>query len=735
MWNVTKSDGRLEPLTINKISKAIEWACVGTSAKAIDIESLLSIHFYDGIPTTEIDDIVLQVLKDNITTRTLDYDKVYAKLYSLSIRKKVLAESHSANFPSLSDFINTMVSAGHYDKVLLTSTVNYQLLEQTINHDRDFTFSGAGIEYLTGKYTIKSNKVPVETPQFLFMGVAMALFPNDTQRVIDMYEALSTFMISLPSPAMQALRTGSMDIASCIKIPVGDSLESWNEAARAAVLHTAASAGVGLDLSAVASIGDIVKDGKIIHAGKIPLLKKIEADINAAVQNGRRGSGLGGISFYDPEVMTILGIASPRTEVNKRIVNLSYTVKCNAVIYERAKRNEDISLFSVRVASELDVLFNSSDTDAFRDKYNEYELLYPNAPKVNARELLETIIESRTEISKHYILNIDTVNQFTPFKEPIRQSQICNEICLPTVPVSEHRRDKPDIAVCILTNLNMGQVSLEQLPFYTKLVVTMLNDNVLKQVHPTGQANAFVKQYMALGIGVSNTAYYLAKHGVRYGSAKALELVDQYMEHFTFGLYKASMEYARDNNIAPSKFSETKMADGWLPIDQISMTSDLVNRKLDCDWEGLRANIKINKMANTCLSAIPPSETSAVVGGQTNSIYPVKDLITIKSTSNSVTKMVVPEAYALANKYDFVYTPGTNRNYLKTAAVAQKWIDQAISLDVFYDPGHNNGKLSMKEMLGDLYFAYEHGTKGFYYQNIFMKDEEQAKLSCEGCEV
>jgi len=735
MWNVTKSDGRIEPLAINKISKAITWACAGTTAKPTDIESLLGIHFYDGIPTSEIDQIVLQVLKDNITTRTLDYDKVYAKLYSLSVRKRVLGESHSSNFPSLASFIETMVDAGHYDKSLLDSVVDYNVLEQTIDHDRDFTFSGAGIEYLTGKYTIRHNKTPVETPQFLFMAIAITLFPHNTQRVVDMYEALSTFMISLPSPAMQALRTGSMDIASCIKIPVGDSLESWNEAARAAVLHTAASAGVGVDISAVASLGDIVKNGKINHAGKVPLLKKLEADINAAVQNGRRGSGLGLLNFYDPEVMTILGIASPRTEVNKRIVNLSYTVKCNSVIYERAQAGQTISLFSVRVATELDELFNSTRVDEFKAKYEEYEAMYPDAPKVEARALLEAILESRTEISKHYILNIDTVNQNTPFKEPIRQSQICNEICLPTVPVSEHRRDKPDIAVCILTNLNMGQVPLEQIPFYTKLVVNMLNDNVLKQNHPTSQANEFVKQYMALGIGVSNTAYYLAKNGVRYGSAKALELVDQYMEHFNFYLYKASMEYARDNNSVPVKFSETKMADGWLPIDNISRTSDLVNRKLDCDWEGLRADIRTHKMANTCLSAIPPSETSAVVGGQSNAIYPIKDLITIKSTATSVTKMIAPEAYALADKYDFAYTPGTNRNYLKTAAIMQKWIDQSISLDVFYDPSHNDEKLSMKQMISDLFFAYNHGTKGFYYQNIFMKDEEQAKLSCSGCEV
>ena len=534
---------------------------------------------------------------------------------------------------------------------------------------------------------------------------------------------------------MAALRTGSMDIASCIKIATGDSLDSWNEASRAAVLHTAASAGVGVDISAVASIGDYVKNGKINHAGKIPLLKKLEADINSAVQNKRRGSGLGLINFYDPEVETTLGIASPRTEVNKRIVNLSYTIKCNRLIYNRAKNNQLITLFSPRVAKDLDELFNSNKVAEFEARYAAYEAEFPNAPRVSAQALLEAIMESRTEISKHYILNIDTVNINTPFIEPIRQSQICNEICLPTRHVSEHRRNSPDIAVCILTNLNMGTVALEDLPVFTKLVVNMLNDNVLKQNHPTSQANEFVKQYMALGIGVSNTAYFLAKHGARYGSAKGLELVDQYMEHFTYGLYKASMEYARDNNAVAPKFYETKMAEGFLPIDQPSLTSDLVTRPLECDWEGLRADIAVHKMANTCLSAIPPSETSAVVGGQSNSIYPVKDLITIKSSSTSVTKMVVPEAYDLADKYDFAYTPGTNRNYLKTVAIFQKWIDQSISTDVFYDPAHHDGKLSMKQMLSDLFFAYQHGIKGFYYQNVFMKDEEQAKLSCEGCSV
>lgn len=741
MYSVTKDNGSKELLQVGKISKAVEWACEGiTGVSSTDIEVDANIHFYDGIHTKEIRSIVLQTAKNKSSLKAIGYDKVAARLEALEIRKEAYGISKSEDFTSIKEIVENGVKSGIYSKELLGYTQEeYDLLDGAINHNRDYDFSSIGIFYLRNKYAIKRKNIIQETPQVIYMTIAMVLRRSaGIEAIISFYNDLSTFKISLPSPAMTVLRTGSMDIASCIKIRTGDSLDSWNEASKATILHTASSAGVGDDIAEVASIGDMVKGGKIKHAGKVPLLRKFNADIASAIQNGRVGSGSAFINFFDPEIISILGLPSPRTEVNKRINELSYGIKVNQLVYDRAKANKQISLFSSRVNKDLLDKFYSSDVEAFTELYERLEDEGLATDTISARDLLKLILEARVETGKYYILNIDEVNRNTPYKEPIVQSNICMEIAQPTKALSSDRPNSPDIGVCILTNVNMGKVSKEELSKVVSNIVFTLNDNIGRQKHPTSQANAFVEQYASLGVGLSNMAYFFAKNGVRYGSEEALQLQDEYMEHFAYSLYMASVEYAKCNGRRVKKFSKTTMVDGELLIDRWSdAQKSLVNRDLVCDWDGLKALIAKYGMANTSLSAIPPSETSSVIGNQTSSLNPIKDLVTVKDSSGSVVKQFAPEAIKLAGNYDFVFDNKTvGRAYLKHMAVAQKWIHQAISIDTYYNPElYEDKKIPIKDMLSDLYFCKEYGIKSNYYNNIYMADELTSAEICTNCQV
>jgi len=739
---VLKKNGTYEPLDISKISKSIEWACSGLDkVSTIDIEANIQIHFYDGIKTSAIDKIVMDTIKDMADLRRPNYDFVYARLMSLNIRKEAFGISKNEDFKHIKLIIKDLIDRGYYVDDILNSFTDEDLdkFNEVIDHNRDFTFTGAGIEYLKKKYTIhnKDGRV-IESPNVIFAAIALVLHPGKIDECIEFYDDLSTFKISLPSPAMNHIRTNEFILASCTKITVGDNIDSWNEASKAVVNHTAASSGVGLDYSLVASIGDMVKNGKIKHSGKVPLLKKLEADVNASQQNGRRGTGTAFIAFFDPEIETILNIASPRTEANKRIVNLSYGIKVNQLLYDRAAKNEDITLFSSRDSLVLYELFTSKNYEEFVLVYEALEARGVSNKKINAKYLLEQLPEVRQEIGKHYIVHIDEMNNNTPFDEDIIQSQACVEIALPTKPVQSFLPNDPSIAICILSNVNMGKVSLEELPSVTKSLVYMLNNNVRKQNHPMSQSNAFVEQYMALGIGVSNTAYFLAKQGIRYTSPKALEVIDEYMEHFTYYLIKASMEYAKEYDFVPKKFGLTSYSRGVMPYERRNKNVDkLLEHKTTLDWYWLKNQVLKYGMANTCLTSIPPSETSAVIGGQTNSIYPIRDLVYTKSSSNIVTKFFAPECAKLAGNYDFVYDrEEVNTGYLKVAAIMQKWIDQSISLDVFYNPElYQDNKVPMTKLISDLYFCKKYGIKSIYYHNVYSPNEDDNKLVCTDCEV
>jgi ribonucleoside-diphosphate reductase alpha chain len=735
---ILKRNGELEDLDIGKISTSLQWAAkdiegVSTS----DVEVAANLHFYDGIPSTEIQDIMIKTVKDLISLKNPNYDAMGVKLLILKLNKEAYQQN---NPPNLKLIFSLNTGRGVYSRKLFKSYSDkeYHKLHQAMDFSRNYNFSMAGLEQLIDKYLLKNEGTIIEDPQTAFMAIAMDMFMNEKKsrirKVIDMYEALSNFKISLPTPMMKALRTTDTSYASCIAYSIGDTIDSWVAGKTALVEHTVASAGIGVDISAVASINDTVKNGKIKHPGKIPLMKAIDADIQMSSQNGRRGSALTYTNFFDPEVERILSLKSPRTEVTKRINDLHHAIKMNQLVYIRAKKKEDITLFSVRKHPELDELFNSNKYEEFVALYESLEQQNPEAVRIPARDFWDRFSSERDETGVYFLINIDEVNNSTAYRQPSRQSNICLEYIPPfNGHISNKKKTAPTVGVCILSNINQGTVSIEELPKYTELIVRGLNNIIHRQTQPTGQATAFVKGYASLGIGFANHAYFIAKLGSRFGSPEALKAHDRWMENFQYYLLKASMLMAKEDKQPAPLFNETTYSLGIMPVDRYKKTVDeLVHQDPECNWEELRADIEKYGMKNATLSMVPPSESSSVVSNSTSGMEPIRALLTNKGSKTNTMKQLAPEAIKLADKYDCAFDRKITKDYLKHVIVTQKWIDMSISANTFYNPElYKDQKVSQKEIIEDMFFFKYYGGKTLYYHNTKTEDDVQQE-TCEG---
>ena len=725
---VTKNDGSKEPLDLQKFRNSLIWAKQDYKNVSIsDIELQCKLHIYDGIPTSYMLDVAIKATYDMSSLRHHEYDAVSRNLKLQKLYKQVFKSTEPY---TLKEHIQK--NKEHYgDAILSYSDDELVELEKYIDHSRDFSFTASGLDKTINNDIMLINKIPIETPQLMFMLIAMDTFHHNIEEIVQVYDALSLFKITLPTPELKALRTNLTDYASCCTVRIGDTIESWNAASSAIVSHTCASAGVGVDIGDISSLGDLVKDGKIKHNGKIPVIKSIDTDVGKASQNGRRGSATAFVNFFDPEIEDIFGLKSPRTAVEKRVNDISYGIKLNQLVYDRAVRNEPISLFSVRKAPKLNKLFYGKDYSAFVKEYERLEAKGLYTSQINAKDFMKMFGTERCETSSYYIVNIDEINSNTPYEDEISQSNICVEFVTPTLPISDLEPEAPAIGICVLGNINQSEVSVEELPIYTRLLVKLQTMLALRQNHPTSQANSFVRNYRDIGIGLSNQAHWVAKQHVRYGSQEAIDKLDEWMEHFAYGLISASCDLVEVFGKAPL-FDKTNWSKK-MPIDRYKKTVDTIcSRTPSCDWEGLQKRVKKNGMTNCGLSMIPPSESSSIGSNQTSSIEPIKEPLTIKDRQGILLKQYAPDAVKLSHKYDYAYDRKINKDFIKHVAIVQKWIDKAISSNVFYNPElYEDNKILLSDVIEDMYFAKYLGVKTGYYHNTKVKDANEIKE--QGC--
>lgn len=731
---VQKRDGRLEKIDLDKIHRVIEWAAEGldnVSVSQVEISS--HIQFYDKITTKSIHETIIKSAADLISAATPDYQYLAARLAIFHLRKIAFGQFEP---PHLFDHVTKLTQEGRYDAHILQdfSKEEFDILNDYIDHNRDLSFAYAAVKQMEGKYLVQDrvSKQVFESPQFLYMLVGMCLFASydkqyDKAARLDyikrFYDTTSTFKISLPTPIMSGVRTPSRQFSSCVLIECDDSLDSINATTSAIVRYVSQRAGIGVNAGRIRALGSPIRGGEAQHTGCIPFYKLFQTAVKCCSQGGVRG---GAATLFYPiwhlEVENLLVLKNNRGVEDNRVRHMDYGVQINKTIYTRLIKNQNVTLFS---PSDVPGLY-----DAFFADQAEFERLYEQYEQddsirkrsVPAQELFSLMMQERASTGRIYVQNVDHCNTHSPFDPsvaPIRQSNLCMEIALPTQPLDNINDESGEIALCTLSGINLGEINqLEDIKEPAELIVRALDALLDYQDYPVIAAKNGSMKRRTLGIGVINYAYYLAKNGTKYSDPTALGLTHRTFEALQYYLLVASNKLAKEQGACPA-FGDTTYSQGILPIDTYKADIDAIcNEPLQLDWEALRHDIKTHGLRNSTLTALMPSETSSQIANATNGIEPPRGLVSVKASKDGILKQVVPEIDKLKDQYELLWQMPNNKGYLSLVAIMQKFIDQSISANTNYDPTKfEDSRVPMKVMIQDLLMAYKLGVKTLYYHN------------------
>ena len=731
---VQKRDGRLEKIDLDKIHRVIEWAAEGldnVSVSQVEISS--HIQFYDKITTKSIHETIIKSAADLISAATPDYQYLAARLAIFHLRKIAFGQFEP---PHLFDHVTKLTQEGRYDKHILQdfSKEEFDILNDYIDHNRDLSFAYAAVKQMEGKYLVQDrvSKQVFESPQFLYMLVGMCLFASydkqyDKAARLDyikrFYDATSTFKISLPTPIMSGVRTPSRQFSSCVLIECDDSLDSINATTSAIVRYVSQRAGIGVNAGRIRALGSPIRGGEAQHTGCIPFYKLFQTAVKCCSQGGVRG---GAATLFYPiwhlEVENLLVLKNNRGVEDNRVRHMDYGVQINKTIYQRLIKNQNVTLFS---PSDVPGLYDAffADQAEFERLYEQYEQDESIRKRsVPAQELFSLMMQERASTGRIYVQNVDHCNTHSPFDPsvaPIRQSNLCMEIALPTQPLDNINDESGEIALCTLSGINLGEINqLEDIKEPAELIVRALDALLDYQDYPVIAAKNGSMKRRTLGIGVINYAYYLAKNGTKYSDPTALGLTHRTFEALQYYLLVASNKLAKEQGACPA-FGDTTYSQGILPIDTYKADIDAIcNEPLQLDWEALRHDIKTHGLRNSTLTALMPSETSSQIANATNGIEPPRGLVSVKASKDGILKQVVPEIDKLKDQYELLWQMPNNKGYLSLVAIMQKFIDQSISANTNYDPTKfEDSRVPMKVMIQDLLMAYKLGVKTLYYHN------------------
>ena len=745
---VTKRDGSIEPLNLDKIHRMVEEACdglAGVSASQVEMNS--GIQFYDKITTEEIQEILIRSASDLISLDNPNYQFVAARLLLFSLRKQVFHKNvWKEGMPSLFDvaaYNSTILKV--YDEEILDkySDEEWIKINSWVDHDRDYLFSYAGLRQVVDKYLVqdRSSGEIFETPQYMYMMIAVTLFaeyPFSTRLdyIRRYYNAISKHKINIPTPIMAGVRTPLRQFASCVLIDSDDTLNSIFSSDMAIGRYVAQRAGIGINAGRIRGVNSKIRGGEVAHTGVIPFLKKFESTVRCCTQNGiRGGSATVHFPIWHQEIEDIIVLKNNKGTEDNRVRKLDYSIQISKLFYERFIQDGEITLFSPH---DVPGLYDSFGLPGFDELYHVYEK-DSSIPKktVKAQELIFNLLKERAETGRVYIMNIDHCNSHSSFKDKVNMSNLCQEITLPTDPI-QHIDGEGEIALCILSAINVGKLkNLDELEELCDLAVRGLEELIDYQNYPIKAAEQSTKNRRSLGIGYIGLAHYLAKHGEHYSDPMAWKLVHDLTEAFQYYLLKASNQLAIEKG-ACGYFNRTKYSDGILPIDTYKKdVDDFVPHHLNYDWESLRASIIEHGLRHSTLSAQMPSESSSVVSNATNGIEPPRDYLSVKKSKKGPLKQVVPQYQTLKNNYTLLWDMPDNSGYIIIVSLMQKFFDQAISGNWSYNPeNYPDNEVPVSVIANDFLTTYKYGWKTSYYQNTYdvKKDDsepEEKKQSIE----
>ena len=757
---VTKRNGETELFDLEKVHKVLEWATDGITGVSIsEIELKANIQLYNKIPAYDIHELLIKSAAELISEYTPNYQYVAARLVNYKIRKEVYGDYTPW---ALHDLIEKNIERGVYDKEILDNFTKeeIEMLDSYIKHDRDDSFTYVGMEQFRGKYLVQDRRTKTlyESPQALYMMISATLFsryPKDTRMrwIKSLYDAVSQFFISLPTPIMAGVRTPTRQFSSCVLIESGDTLDSINSTSTSIVRYISKKAGIGIGAGSIRAIGSKVGDGSIVHTGLIPFLKYFQSAVKSCSQGGVRG---GAATVYLPvwhyEFEDLVVLKNNKGTEETRVRHMDYAFQFNKLMYERLLSGGEITLFSPHDVPDLYAAFYA-DQDEFRRLYEKYEADKSIRKKsMKAMDVFSQFITERKDTGRIYLMNVDHANDhgaFDPKLAPIHQSNLCCEIDLPTKPLEHANDENGEISLCTLSAINWGLINdPSEFEKYCTLTVRALDALLDYQSYPVPAAQRSTMARRPLGVGIINLAYFLAKRGLKY-DREALQTVDEYAEAWSYYLIKASADLAAEKGSIPLNM-ETKYGHGVLPVDTFKKeVNELVEYQERMDWKGLREQLKQTGIRNSTLMALMPAETSAQISNSTNGIEPPRALVSYKQSKDGVMAQVVPGYHHLKNKYDLLWDQKSPEGYLQICAVLQKYIDQGISVNTSYNPENfDEGKVPMSQLLTDIVTFYKYGGKQLYYNNTFdgsgeIKTDTQVDLptemdgdeACESCVI
>ena len=756
---VKKRNGSIEPLNLEKIHVMVEEACkglAGVSASQVEIQS--GIQFYDGITTGEIQEILIKSASDLIDLDHPNYQFVAARLLLYSVRKSLYGKIRE--LPTLENHIYSCVNQEVYDSEVYTKYSKEEIakLDSYIDHNRDFMFTYAGLRQVVDKYLVqdRSSGQVYETPQFMYMMISLTIFaqyPKEQRLnyIKRYYDAISKHKINIPTPIMAGVRTPIRQFASCVLVDSDDTLDSIFSSDMAIGKYVAQRAGIGINAGRIRGINSKIRGGEVQHTGVVPFLKKFEATVRCCTQNGiRGGSATVHFPIWHQEIQDIIVLKNNKGTEDNRVRKLDYSIQLSKLFYERFIKNQEITLFSPH---DVPGLYDSFGTESFDELYTRYES-DESIPKtrIDAQELILDILKERAETGRLYLMNIDHCNTHSSFLDKVNMSNLCQEITLPTKPLKHIDDPDGEIALCILSAINVGKINrLDELEDLCDLSVRGLEELIDYQGYPVKAAENSTIKRRSLGVGFIGLAHYLAKNNVKYDDSSAWELTHDLSEAFQYYLLKSSNQIAKEKGKC-EYFDRTKYSQGILPIDTYKKEVDeIVLNNLKYDWESLRSSIVEHGLRHSTLSAQMPSESSSVVCNATNGIEPPRDYLSVKKSKKGPLKQVVPSFGSLKNNYTLLWDMKDNEGYIKIISVMQKFFDQAISGNWSYNPEYySDNEVPVSVMANDLLTTYKYGWKTSYYQNTndLKTDEVDVKESlnklldtieqeedCESCKI
>jgi len=738
MITVVKRNGERVPLDVSKIQRQVANACRGidgVSQSMIEIKAQIELH--DGMTTETIDELLLKAMVDlideteNTEINNVNYQYVAGRQRVSMLRKEVYGEYDP---PKLYDIVKTNVSAGMYTGELLEwyTEDEWNIIDLFIDHSKDEEYTYAAIAQLAEKYLVQNRTTGkiYETPQVRYAIAAATAFHNENKDVRlkyvkEYYECASDGHFTLATPVLAGLGTTTKQFSSCVLISADDTLDSIFAAGEMMAKYASKRAGIGLEIGRIRPLGAPIRNGEIKHTGMIPFLKKWFADLRSCSQGGIRNASCT-VTFpvwhYQFEDLIVLK-NNQGTEEN-RVRQMDYSVVVNAMFWNRYKRGETISLFDPAEVPDLYEAYYR-DSKEFETLYLKYEQDKTKKKKVvSAEEIFKNgILKERTDTGRIYLVNIDNVIAQGPFDttmDPIYQSNLCQEILLPTKPFQRIEDEAGRIALCTLGSQNWGAFNNpQQMRKSARVLVRSLSNLLQYQDFLSVQSRLANLDFEPLGVGVTNLAYWHAKRSLKYGTPEALAEVKRWIEHQAYYLTEASVELAKERG-ACGKSAQTFYGKGIFPWERRNKGVDeLTDFTPSLDWETLRADLLKYGIRNATLMAVAPVESSSVVLNSTNGIEMPMELISVKESKAGSFVQVVPEYKRLKNKYQLMWDQSDCLPYLKTACVLAAYIDQSLSTNTFYNPAFfAGGKVPGTLIAKNLMLAYKWGLKTVYYSLI-----------------